>query len=125
MNTQGIGLGLVISDNIVEQFNGKIGCKSRYNHGSTFMFSILLGKDEDYVDKLKVNEPIKFVDNLGTAIKPAPYVSEERNNDLDQQKFENYDFKKEVELAGKNRHLNKNYSNDDYHSSKNIFQYPS
>ncbi len=51
MNTQGIGLGLVISDNIVEQFNGKIGVKSRYNHGSTFMFSVLLGKDEDYFDK--------------------------------------------------------------------------
>lgn len=63
MNSQGIGLGLVISDNIVEQFSGKIGCKSRYNHGSTFMFSILLGKDDDYKDKLNLHEPLKIAEN--------------------------------------------------------------
>ena len=51
MNKQGIGLGLVISDNIVSQFDGKLGVKSRYGKGSTFMFSILLGKDHDYKDK--------------------------------------------------------------------------
>jgi len=51
MNTQGIGLGLVISDNIVNQFGGKIGVKSKYKQGSTFMFSVLLGREEDYKDK--------------------------------------------------------------------------
>ena len=53
MNTNGIGLGLVISDNIVHQFGGKIGVKSKYGKGSTFMFSILLGRDDNYVDKKK------------------------------------------------------------------------
>lgn len=53
MNTQGIGLGLVISDNIVTQFEGQIGVKSKYGRGSIFSFSVLLGKDENYKDKLK------------------------------------------------------------------------
>jgi signal transduction histidine kinase len=81
MNTQGIGLGLVISDNIVEQFSGRIGCKSRYNHGSTFMFSILLGKDEDYIDKTKVNEVIKMGENLVERLNP-PFVSNEEEMSL-------------------------------------------
>ena len=59
MNTQGIGLGLVISDNIVNQFGGKIGVKSRYKKGSTFMFSVLLGRDEDYQDKLNRDVALK------------------------------------------------------------------
>lgn len=39
MNTQGIGLGLVISENIVNQFSGNIGVKSKYGKGTTFAFS--------------------------------------------------------------------------------------
>ena len=42
MNTQGIGLGLVISENIVKCFDGVVGVRSRYGHGSKFAFSILL-----------------------------------------------------------------------------------
>lgn len=42
MNTQGIGLGLVISENIVNQFNGRIAVTSKYGKGSTFAFSIEL-----------------------------------------------------------------------------------
>ena len=42
MNTKGIGLGLVISENIVKAFDGKIGVKSRYGRGAKFAFSILL-----------------------------------------------------------------------------------
>lgn len=43
MNTKGIGLGLVISENIVKAaFNGKIGVKSVHNKGSNFVFSIML-----------------------------------------------------------------------------------
>lgn len=42
MNTHGIGLGLVISEQIVKCFDGRIGVKSRYGHGSMFAFSILL-----------------------------------------------------------------------------------
>lgn len=50
MNTQGIGLGLVISENIVKAFGGRIGVKSKYGKGTKFAFSILLGKDDDFVD---------------------------------------------------------------------------
>ena len=42
INTQGIGLGLVISKLIVEKFNGKIDFISKYKHGSTFFFSFEL-----------------------------------------------------------------------------------
>ena len=50
MNTQGIGLGLVISENIVKEFNGIIGVKSKYGKGTKFALSMLLGKNEDYID---------------------------------------------------------------------------
>ena len=50
MNTQGIGLGLVISENIVKSFSGNIGLKSKYTVGTHFAFSILLGKEDDYKD---------------------------------------------------------------------------
>lgn len=42
MNTNGIGLGLVISENIIKAFNGKIGVKSEPGQGSKFVFSIVL-----------------------------------------------------------------------------------
>ena len=49
MNTQGIGLGLVIADLIVAQFKGKIRFKSKENIGSTFTFNFVLEEiyDED------------------------------------------------------------------------------
>jgi C4-dicarboxylate-specific signal transduction histidine kinase len=52
MNTQGIGLGLVICDNIVNTFGGKIGVKSKFNHGTKFAFSFELGRDDDFVANL-------------------------------------------------------------------------
>ena len=48
MNTQGIGLGLVISENIVKCFDGLIGVRSRYGKGSHFAFSIII---DDNLDK--------------------------------------------------------------------------
>lgn len=45
MNTNGIGLGLVISENIITSFNGRIGVKSKFGHGSKFVFSILLDEE--------------------------------------------------------------------------------
>ena len=45
MNTQGIGLGLVISEKIVHAFEGQIGVKSKWGKGTKFAFSIVLGKD--------------------------------------------------------------------------------
>jgi len=59
MNTQGIGLGLVICENIVKAFNGKIGVKSRYRKGSKFCFSFLLGKDAEVIDLLNDNKIIE------------------------------------------------------------------
>ena len=52
MNTQGIGLGLVISENNVKVFDGMIGVKSRYGKGSKFTFSIVLSKEEDLQQSL-------------------------------------------------------------------------
>ena len=52
MNTQGIGLGLVISENIVKAFGGRIGVKSKPGKGTKFAFSILLGKDNDQEEDL-------------------------------------------------------------------------
>jgi len=40
INTKGIGLGLVISKQIVEKFNGRIDFFSKYNVGSTFFFTL-------------------------------------------------------------------------------------
>ena len=42
MNTGGIGLGLVISENIIKCFDGQIGVKSRYGRGTIFAFSFVL-----------------------------------------------------------------------------------
>lgn len=42
MNTNGIGLGLVISESIVTAFNGIIGVESVHGKGSKFVFSLLL-----------------------------------------------------------------------------------
>ena len=41
-NTNGVGLGLVISENIVTKFGGKIGFVSVPDQGSTFTFTIKL-----------------------------------------------------------------------------------
>lgn len=44
MNSQGIGLGLVISESIVKFFDGTIGVKSKYGKGSKFAFCFVLKK---------------------------------------------------------------------------------
>ena len=46
INTKGIGLGLVISQMIVENFGGAIEFESTYGVGSTFKFSFVLEKEE-------------------------------------------------------------------------------
>ena len=58
MNTQGIGLGLVISENIVKAFGGRIGVKSKPGKGTKFAFSILLGKDDDAPEDLMRNDVV-------------------------------------------------------------------
>ena len=47
MNIHGIGLGLNISKNIVEQFGGKIEVKSEEGEGSTFKFKLKLYKQDN------------------------------------------------------------------------------
>ena len=42
MNTHGIGLGLVISKKILDQFGGNIKVKSIPGFGSSFIFTIKL-----------------------------------------------------------------------------------
>lgn len=49
LNTKGIGLGLVIADQIVNEFNGRIAFKSEHGKGSIFQFSFLL---EDSLENL-------------------------------------------------------------------------
>ena len=49
-NTNGIGLGLVIADKIVGQFDGKITVQSVYGIGSNFTFTMKLFTEEEYQD---------------------------------------------------------------------------
>jgi hypothetical protein len=56
MNINGIGLGLVISENIVKQFNGEISFESEPRVGSTFTFTFLLDEDDTaLLDNLSLN----------------------------------------------------------------------
>ena len=63
MNTQGIGLGLVISENIVKAFEGIIGVRSTYGKGTKFAFSMIIGKDEDYQDLQNEEDVMKPASN--------------------------------------------------------------
>ena len=45
MNTNGIGLGLVISENIVNMFDGIVDFHSTPGAGSIFTFTIKLSQD--------------------------------------------------------------------------------
>ena len=46
MNVHGIGLGLVISKQIVEAFGGKIQVISEFGVGSTFTFTFKLNSED-------------------------------------------------------------------------------
>jgi|TARA_B110000285_G_scaffold162697_1_gene181674 chemotaxis protein histidine kinase CheA len=47
MNTNGIGLGLVISKNITEAFGGDIEFNSQYGKGSSFKFTFNISSKID------------------------------------------------------------------------------
>lgn len=64
LNTSGIGLGLVISKNIVEQFGGNIKFESTYDEGSVFSFKVKLGQEEQLVNQLNQEEPVEDIQVL-------------------------------------------------------------
>ena len=47
MNTQGIGMGLYISKQLVERFGGRVGVVSEPGNGSIFSFSFKLNENEE------------------------------------------------------------------------------
>ena len=53
MNTKGIGLGLVISDKIVSQFNGTVTFTSVPDVGSQFTYTFVLNSSEEF-DQLNI-----------------------------------------------------------------------
>jgi two-component system sensor histidine kinase BarA len=58
MNTRGIGLGLVISKKIVDNFEGNIGFKSQWEKGSNFGFTIKLENDLPNTELTKIEEEV-------------------------------------------------------------------
>ena len=46
MNKNGIGLGLVIAKQIIEQFNGEINVSSTIGKGTTFTFTFQILENE-------------------------------------------------------------------------------
>ena len=51
MNKNGIGLGLVIAKQIVEQFNGEINVSSTIGKGTTFTFTFQISENEVEIDE--------------------------------------------------------------------------
>ena len=47
MNVHGIGLGLVISQKIIQQFGGDISFESKEDEGSNFKFVLKLFEDQN------------------------------------------------------------------------------
>ena len=61
MNTSGIGLGLFICKQIVEQFNGLIMVESELRQGTSFYFYFDLGEeDECSDDEMKLSEKVNL-----------------------------------------------------------------
>ena len=66
MNTNGIGLGLMIADQIVKQYNGSITFDSELEKGSTFTFKFMLSEEKSVLNEsvqCKENEDFKLNSN--------------------------------------------------------------
>ena len=59
MNTKGIGLGLVIADQIVDKFDGKITFESIPGKGSNFTFTMKLFNANESAKLNNQNAPAK------------------------------------------------------------------
>lgn len=60
LNTRGVGLGLHISKQIVNQFGGDIICKSEWGRGTTFAFLIALNEGQQLVRGIRrIQNPIQ------------------------------------------------------------------
>ena len=88
MNINGIGLGLMISQQIVEQFDGKISFQSEEGVGSCFEFTFKLqsgndNNESDEVDTLIISQRDRFAESHGLSlgIQKLENIS---NNILDQ-----------------------------------------
>ena len=60
LNTKGIGLGLHISKQIVQQFGGDISFESQWGRGSSFTFVMALEKETKSLDKISRNKNPKI-----------------------------------------------------------------
>ena len=66
MNTKGIGLGLMIADQIVKQYNGNITFDSELEKGSTFTFKFMLSEEKSVHNESELcqeNEDFKLNSN--------------------------------------------------------------
>ena len=69
MNTNGVGLGLFICKQIVEQFNGRICVKSQQNIGSSFFFSFDV--EDGRINQSRVFEAVNSFDLSQTEVEFA------------------------------------------------------
>ena len=96
MNTQGIGLGLFICQQIVHQFNGDIFVKSQVKKGTRFTFSFLL------------DQPIPESKSL-TFLKPSQNIeleeSDSDSHNIGFDKQEHLEIRKQKKVIRRNTQI--------------------
>ena len=80
MNTQGIGLGLMISESIVKFFDGMIGVRSKYGKGTKFAFCFIL-------DKVQREKELNFTERMNEVMQDAVLLTEDCQVPFDSQKI--------------------------------------
>ena len=64
LNTSGVGLGLFICKQLVEQFDGLIAVKSKANVGTKFTFFFRLEEPEEHSEDLQLTEMKRVIQPL-------------------------------------------------------------